>query len=79
MSRYLTTRALARECNVCTGTARKWIYKYNIPHVQMGGLLLVKESDFDHLMRRMKNKMEEPVDPIVEKLSRELDEFLGIA
>lgn len=79
MSRYLSPKALAEECGVHVATVRQWIREYEIPHTRIGRKILIKETDFDHWMRRMRRRTQqsvESIDPVVAQLSQELDAFL---
>jgi excisionase family DNA binding protein len=81
MARYLSLKQLSEECgNVSVPTLNKWIRELGMPHYRIGAKVLIKETEFDYWLRRMKrHATEESQNPVVEKLSNEIDKFLGAA
>lgn len=74
---WLRVKELAKQCGVSPPTVKQWL-KQGLPHSQPSTkIILIKDSDFDYWLRRMQRQ--EPVNPFIEKLSRDLDQFLGVS
>jgi predicted site-specific integrase-resolvase len=74
---WMRPQTLAEQCDVALSTVQQWM-KQGLPHSRISKrIILIKDSDFDYWLRRMQRKTQAPVPPIVEKLSRDLDQFLG--
>jgi len=78
MSGYVTLKGLAKQLGMSTAAVRKMITNLKVPVAQITRqTALVKVSDLDHELRRIMVRGAAPADPMVDKLSRDLDAFLG--
>lgn len=80
MSGYITIKQLAEDLGISIALVKKMIRDLEIPCAPITShTTLIKLSDLDHAMRRAMRRSTEPADPIVERLSKDLDAFLGVA
>jgi hypothetical protein len=78
MSGYVTLKGLAEDLGMSTDAVRKMIRDLNVPMARITSqTALVKLADLDHALRRIMVRGSAPADPMVDKLSRDLDAFLG--
>lgn len=78
MSGYVTLKKLAEDSGMKPARVKKMIHDLKVPVARITSqTTLVKLSDLDHALRRIMVRGSAPADPMVEKLSRDLDAFLG--